>query len=68
MASLVLFELVFKTLESMIAKGKFSGPFMHVTYLHLFQFKSMEIHSKYTNGMGAYKIFLGKGIYLSVEA
>lgn len=52
----------------MIAKGKFSGPFMHVTYLHLFQFKSMEIHSKYTNGMGAYKIFLGKGIYLSVEA
>jgi len=30
--------------------------------LHLFQFKSVEIHSKYTNGMGAYKIFLGKGI------
>lgn len=36
--------------------------------LHLFQFKSMEIHSKHTNGMGVYEIFLGKGIYLSVEA
>lgn len=67
MASLVLLELVLKTLEAMIAKGNFPGPF----YIHhlnplMYQFKSVE--NKYTNGMGPYRIFLERVIYLSMEA
>lgn len=63
MASLVLLELVLKTLESMIAKGNFPGPF-YTCYLNLLMHQFKSVKNKYTNGMAPYKILLERDIFV----